>query len=76
MRKTTLPDLSKGETDVLLTLLQTIPYLPGAPEFKKEERKEMFPNIPFAARDRIISSLHQKIWKAWADMHPEEGPFK
>lgn len=38
--------------------------------------KEVHGSLPVTARSRTVLNLNAKIWEAWAETHPEEGPFK
>lgn len=55
--------LSRGATEMLLKL---IPNVNNPAEMKA-----------YSARDRKrLEELHELAWSAWADTHPEEGPFQ
>ncbi|MNJ49938.1 hypothetical protein D3C77_451970 [compost metagenome] len=66
-RKSRPVRLSRGATEKLLELLHAALPNPNNPsEMKGRGVRE---------RNRI-EEVHHFIWNAWADTHPEEGPFK
>lgn len=59
--------LSRGATEELLDLLGSVlPNINSPAEMK---------GLGVRRRNRI-TELHHFMWDAWADTHPEEGPFK
>lgn len=77
MKKSRTFQLTRGETEALLCLLYHAGVSSSFPDPDEKARmREVYANLPIAARSRIVSGLNEKIWNAWADTHPEEGPFK
>lgn len=58
--------LSRGATELLLSLIGEMPN-PNDPRAMK--------GLGIRQRNRI-EEVHHAVWNAWADTHPEEGPFK
>lgn len=69
---------TRGETEALMALIHHagVSSVWGPAEQEKEALRTVYAALPIAARRKIANSLNHKIWGAWADTHPEEGPFK
>lgn len=69
---------TRGEAEALMLLIHHVGVTSvwTIQDSEKEAIKTVYSDLPIAARDRIVKSLNAKIWGAWADTHPEEGPFK
>lgn len=65
--------LTRAETEALISVLCVLEL--GEPT-SKDKLAKAYPNMPVLARSRVNANLCDKIWSAWADTHPEEGPFK
>lgn len=53
--------LTRGETELLLQLVDAAPHISSMSK---------------ARLSAILPELTRKAWSAWADTHPEDGPFK
>ncbi len=77
MAKSRSIQFTRAETEALLALIQHVGVssIVGN-DYEKEALNDVYSSLPIAARRRTANSLNTKIWEAWADTHPEEGPFK
>lgn len=69
---------TRAEAEALMNMMQHcgITSCDAVRPYEVAALKNVHESLPIAARTRIVLSLNDKIWSAWADTHPEEGPFK
>lgn len=68
---------SRAEAEALLSLIQYVGVSSiNGNDHEKEALNKVYASLPIFARRRVANALNDKIWSAWADTHPEEGPFK
>lgn len=75
--KSRVVQFTRAETEALLALIHHagVTSVIGC-ESERVALNKVYAELPFAARRRTANTLNDKIWSAWADTHPEEGPFK
>lgn len=71
---------TRAEAEALMNLMHhsgvQATFIGNLGDKEKEAIRTVHSDLPIAARNRTVLALNTKIWEAWADTHPEEGPFK